>query len=264
MRSIPSSCAVLVTLAAFLAACTTQEVRPPVALRHFQVDWEHAGAQELTARDVRIRAVLLTPTQWPLEGSLKRLLQGDWVGVIDAFDLRFHSSTIPTGILEDLYGRGFVPAYVRVENRAAEARVFPPATLIVQDRAGQELPAAEPEDLPRTFTRVDVERTLLTVAAVALVVAAIVAQRKGELNLGTAYVPPYSSGHGYVEVGVQAPIGSGSAAEPSGPAAGAGTGADRSLLRAAVLAPGEAREGVVLFRHTNATVDWSSARLAIR
>jgi hypothetical protein len=31
-----------------------------------------------------------------------------------------------------------------------------------------------------------------------------------------------------------------------------------------VLAPGEVREGVVLFRHKNATVDWGSARLAAR
>lgn len=265
MRS-GSLCAVAaVTLAAFLAACTRQEVRPPVELRHFQVDWEHAGAQDLAAQDLRIQAVLLTPTQWPLEGSLKRLLHGDFMGVIDAFDLRFRSATIPSGILEDLYGRGFVPAYVRVENRAAEPRVFQPATaLTVQDRAGQELPAAEPEDLPRTFTRVDVQRTVLTAAVVVLVVAAIVAQRKGELNLGTPYVSPYSGGHGYVEVGVQAPIGGEPGGESGGPAPAPGSGADRSLLRAEVLAPGEVREGVVLFRHKNATVDWGSARLAAR
>jgi hypothetical protein len=63
-------------------------------------------------------------------------------------------------------------------------------------------------------------------------------------------------------VGVQAPIGRGAAEEPGGPAPG--SGADRSLLRAEVLAPGEVREGVVLFRHKNATVDWGSARLAAR
>jgi hypothetical protein len=266
MRSIPVHIIALAVLAAFLAACTTQEARPPIALRHFQVDWEHAGAQELAAQDLRIQAVLLTPTQWPLQGSLKRLLHGDFMGVIDAFDLRFRSATIPSGILEELYGRGFVPAYVRVENRAGEPRAFQPAAMLtVQDRAGQELPAAEPEDLPRTFTRVDVERTVLTVAVVVLVVAAIVAQRKGELNLGTPYVSPYSSGHGYVEVGVQAPIGSEAPADTSGgPGPAPGSGADRSLLRAAVLAPGEAREGVVLFRHKNATVDWGSARLVAR
>jgi len=224
------------------------------------VDWERAGAQHLQAQDLRIQAVLLTPAQWPLEGSLKRLLQGDWAGVIDAFDLHFRSSTIPAGILEELYSRGFVPAYVRVENRAAEARGFnPAAALAVQDRAGQELPAADPEDLPRTFTRVDMERTLLVAVGVVLVVAAIVAQRNGELNLGTLYVPP-SSGHVAVEVELQTP-GDGNAPEASG---GPGAGADRSLLRAAVLAPGEAREGVVLFRHKNATVDWSSAWLAVR
>lgn len=251
------------TLGVFLAACTTQQARPPLELRHFSVDWEHAGAQELDVQGVRIQARVLTPTQWPLEGSLKRLLQGDFIGVIDAFDLRFRSSTIPPGILEDLYDRGFVPAYLRVENRSTEARAFQPALLAVRDQSGQDLPAADPEDLPRTFTRMDMERTLLAAAGVVLVVVAIAAAQKGQLNLGSENVLIEPSKHVYVNVAVQIPSEAAAGEAPEGGPA-AGSGADRSLLRAEVLAPGAAREGVILFIHKNATVDWKSARLTAR
>ena len=267
----------VLTLAVFCAACTSQQARPPLELHHFRVDWEHAGAQELDVQGVQVQALLLTPTQWPLEGSVKRLLQGDFIGVIDAFDLRFRSSTIPPGILEDLYDRGFVPAYLRVENRSTEGRAFQPSLLVVRDRAGQELPAADPQDLPATFTRVDMERTLLAAAGVVLVVVAIVAAQKGQLNLsgaGDIVIEP-STGPVYVGVqrrsaaGVYVDASVGIPAEPGetessegGPSAA--TGADRSLLRAEVLAPGEAREGVILFIHKNATVDWKSAVLTVR
>ncbi len=249
-----------VTLAAFLAACTRQEVRPPVEVRHFQVDWEHADAPSVAGQGLSARGILLTPTQWPLEGSLKRLVKGDFMGVLDAFDLRFHSSTIPTGVLEDLYGRGFVPAYVRVENPSGETRLFTPEDLVVRDKNSAELAAANPDDLPRTFTRVDMERTLLAAVTVALMVVVLVAGREGRLDLNTADVALRVPGQVYAQVNVQPRFG------PDAPGAeiGAGPGSDRSLLRAQALAPGEAREGIVLFLHRSALVDWASVRLAWR
>lgn len=249
-----------VTLAAFLAACTRQEVRPPVEVRHFQVDWEHADAPPLEGAGLVARGILLTPTQWPLEGSLKRLVKGDFMGVIDAFDLRFHSSTIPGGVLEDLYGRGFVPAYVRVENTSGETRLFTPEDLVVRDQGGGELASANPDDLPRTFTRVDMERTLLAAASIALIVVVLVSGREGRLDLNTADVALRVPGQVYVEVNVQPQFG----AEAPAAEIGAGPGTDRSLLREQALAPGEAREGIILFLHRQALVDWPSAHLAWR
>lgn len=254
----------LATLAAFLSACTRQEVRGPVEVRHYNVDWERSGAPTFEAQGLRVRGIVLTPTQWPLEGSLKRLFKGDFLGIIDAFDLRFHFSKIPSGVLEDLYGRGLVPAYLRVENAGAEARLFSPQDLLaVRDSAGSELAAADPGDLPRSFTRVDMERTLLAVAAVVLTVVVLIAGREGRIDLNTADVALRVPGRIAVDVSVQAQLESDSTAAGPDSAAGfgPGTGSDRSLLRAGALAPGEAREGIVLFRHRNLVVDWASARL---
>jgi len=253
------------TMAAFLAACTRQELRPPVEVRHFHVDWEHADAAPVEGQGLRARGILLTPTQWPLEGSLKRLFKGDFLGVIDAFDLRFHSSTIPTGVLEELYGRGFVPAYVRMENPSDEARLFTPEDLVVRDKNGGELAAANPDDLPRTFTRVDLERTLLAAATVVLIAAVLVSGREGRLNLGSTGGNLDVRYYAYTEVNVQPRIDAeASGAEAAAGKLGAGPGTDRSLLRAQTLAPGDAREGIILFVHRRTLVDWASARLAWR
>ncbi len=254
----------LVTVAAFLSACTRQEVRPPVEVRHYEVDWEHSGAPILEAQGLRLRGLVLTPTQWPLEGSLKRLFKGDLVGIIDAFDLRFHFSKIPSGVLEDLYGRGLVPAYLRVENAGPETRLFSPQDLLaVRDGAGNELVAADPAELPRSFTRVDMERTLLAVAAVVLTVVVIIAGREGRIDLNAADAVLRVPGRVAVDVTVQAQLDSGSSAADSDSVAaiGPGAGSDRSLLRSGTLAAGEVREGIVLFRHRNLVVDWASARL---
>jgi hypothetical protein len=266
--------AALLTLAAFLPACTRQEVRPPLEVRHYRVDWERVGDPVVTGGGTRVQGMLLPPTQWPLEGSLKRLLHGDFLGVWDAFDLRFHSSEIPTGVLEDLYDKGYVPAYVRVFNPASTPIPFTPVLLVVRDRAGVELAAAEPDELPRVFSRVDIERTVFLVVGVALLVAAVVAGREGRLdlrpvNVGRELARATSGAHVQIDLQVQANADVGNDSSPDASGTGA-TGAyvpygqDRGLLRAGTLAPGEQREGLVLFDHKERTVDWGSAKLAVR
>jgi hypothetical protein len=252
--------AALLILAAFLAACTRQEVRPPVEERYYRIDWERSGAPVLEARGLHVRGLLLTPSQWPLEGSLKRLFQGDFIGVFEAFNLRFRSSTIPAGALEDLYSQGFVPAFVRVENSGKEPQLFsPPDVLTVRDLRGADLWAASPEELPETTTKMDWVRTGLAVAGVALLVAALASGKGGNIDLRLVDAAARSGGK-LIAVSMQ-PGETGptqrDAALPTAPA-------DRSLLGVSLLAPGEAREGVLLFRHRNLTVDWATAQLALR
>lgn len=252
--------AALWILAAFLAACTRQEVRPPMEERSYRIDWERSGAPVLEARGLHVRGLLLTPRQWPLEGSLKRLFDGDFIGVFEALNLHFRSSTIPTGALEDLYSQGFVPAFVRVENTGKEMQLFsPPDVLTVRDQRGADLWAASPEELPETATTMDWARTGLAVAGVALIVAAIASGKGGNIDLRLIDAAA-RSGSRMIALSMQ-PVETGRTPRDSALSA---SPLDRSLLGVSLLAPGEVREGVLLFRHRSHTVDWATAQLALR
>ncbi len=276
----------LITAVAFLCACTHQVERPEVDVRHFAVDWEHAGVAPLLVDGLTVQGLVLTPVQWPMESSLKRLLQGDFMGVFDALDWRFHPSTVPGGILEDMYKRGFLPAYVRVVNGQGEPRALIPERLTLQVQGGQvgsalvgggqagvgqnstqlEAPIP-PEALPGAFSEVDWEQTALNLVTVALLVAVVVAGRNNRGNVsgdifvrgpGRVYVGGnYARGGVYVEGTMPYPGSTGSAAGDAGVLAPR----DRGLLRAGMLAPGEEREGVLFFRVPHGLVDWQTAKL---
>jgi hypothetical protein len=254
---------------AALAGCTRAVSRPEIQTRYYSVDWAALDAPVLTVGGLNVRSVILSPTQWPLEGSVKRLLTGDFVGVLDALKITFTPSQLPSGVLRDLYDAGFVPAYLRVENPAPEARGFFPERLAL-DIGGDPLTPVPPDTLPPAFREMDWERTALSVAFVALIVLLIAERRSGGLmpgyNVTTGRPGIYVGGSvrseegpsRYGAVDITGEIGSGQT--PGAP--GARPRHDPGVLRAEVLGPGEAREGLVFFYHKGRMVDWSRARLA--
>lgn len=252
---------VLVTLTAFLAACTREVPRESVPVRHYRVDWAASNAPVLRLGDLAVQGLVFTPAQWPLESSLKHLLAANFAGVIEGLDLRFHSSTVPSGALEELYDQGYLPAYVHVENTGHTPFAFDPRALAVRADSDTLLPAVAPAELPRGVRRIDWVQTGAVVAAVALLAVLAVAARQGSsadhvLVRGQFYVNPgYFSGPYASRGGTGFTEGGGPARIPPR--------RDAGLLRAATLAPGEAREGFVLFALDHTVQDWRTARLTL-
>lgn len=247
---------VLVTLAAFLASCTHEVPRESVPVRHYRVDWAASDAPVLRLGDLSVQGLVFTPAQWPLEASLKHLLAADFTGVIEGLDLHFHSSTVPAGALEELYGLGYLPAYVRVENSGSGPLLFDPRALSVRADSDTVLPAVAPEELPRSVSRIDWVKTGAVVAVALLAVLVVAAARKGSSSdqvQGDVYVYPRFSTE-------PSPYGaSGGRYERALPPAPRDTG----LLRATTIAPGQAREGFVLFALGSGVQDWRTARLTL-
>lgn len=240
----------LLVLTAFLFACTQQVPRESIEVRRYRVDWDALGAETLQWDGVAVRGVVLTPAQWPLEGSLKRLLDGDFLGVIDALELSFQPSTIPEGVLRELFDKGFLPAYLRVRNTADEPRVFTPLRLAVQVDGLVYLQPVQREELPRHLREIDWLRTGAAVAAVALIVVLlVVAAKEGRRSGSTPLYQLRLPGSG---VPLEQP-----AIGPTSPPS------DTGLLEEMTLQPGESREGFLLFGVPGAVQDWSTARLAL-
>ncbi len=250
------ACALL-TLIAFVTACTQQRARAPVPERAYQVDWSAVPAEVLAWDDgTRARGVVLTPAQWPLEVSLKRLLQGDFAGVVEGVDLSFQSSQVPEGVLEDLYDAGYLPVYVRIENTTAEPRPFHVARLAARVDDDVLLTPVHPDTLPAQFREIDWAQTGMAVVVVALVVLLLVAAAKeGEADPGLRL--PNLPLHAAVEHGSAPPAGAGATpAQPRAPRP-----PDAGLLWEVPLAPGEAREGFVLVPVPDVVTDWSTAQV---
>ena len=246
-RRLRARCLAALLAGLLAGACTHEVPLPPVEAVRLRVDWPAQALPHSDLDGVDVQGLVFTPAQWPLEASLKKLTRGDLVGVIEAFDLRFKLSTLPGGALQELFDQGFVPAYVRVENRAGAPRRFLPERLALQVDGTRQWQPAAPEELPTSMTAVDWRRTGMTLIAITVLVVVLAAQSRnrnvsvaGNLNLEplTRESPP----------------------APGGPAA---PSAQDVLLTPRELAPGEAAEGLVLFRQEGAATDWRTARLVV-
>jgi hypothetical protein len=237
-------------LTAFLFACTRPVPREGVEVRRYRVEWDSLAAQVLALDGLEVRGVVLTPSRWPLERSLKRLFGGDVIGFVEGLELTFQPSRIPEGVLEDLFEAGFLPAYVRVRNTGDAPREFGPLWLAVAVDGERLLAPVAPAGLPETLARIDWESTGKGIVLVALLVAIVVlSAREGRSAGGRVNLPGM---HARGEVG----MGSFPTATPP-----AGPPSEEGLLKAGTLAPGEAREGMVFFRVGQPADDWSTARL---
>jgi hypothetical protein len=245
----------LLLLGPFLAACTHPVARPPIEVRHFAVDWDALGLARQPMDGLTVEGLVLTPAQWPLEASLKRLVQGDFRGVIDAFDLSFHSSRVPAGALERLYEAGYLPAYVRVRNPDAEPHPFWIERLGVEVDDGTGLVPVAPEELPQRFEEVDWAQAGMVLVSAVLLVAIIAAGRRGDVEVRGGANLGHLPGQVFLEGSRGSRRGSRVRPAPAAPRA------DPALLRNERLQPGEQREGFVLFRVTGSVVNWKSARL---
>lgn len=232
----------LLLAAALLAACTRQTPLKPVETRVLRVDWAALHLPRLDQDGLVVQGVVFTPAQWPLEASAKRLLSGDFVGVLDAFDLTFSPRSIPDGVLSDLYDLGYVPAYVRVENPTAEPRPFFPGLVGLEVDGTTTWPAAAPDQLPAEVTEFD-EVALakgVGLAVVLVVVLVVGGAGLGNLRDFNGVTPTTVEEH---------PLKPGERTLTS------------VLLRPRTFQPGQTQEGVLLFHVIKRAADWRSARL---
>lgn len=242
----------LLILFAFLVACTRQVVRPPVP-KELAVDWGALDPSRISWDGLEVEGVVLTPARWPLEGSLKNLLRLDFIGVIDAFDLRYHSSSLREDVLEKLFDEGYLPAYLRVKNGGAQPRGFLPARLVARADGETLFYPVPPGELPARFREMDWARTGLTLVLVALVVVLVVLGSREGGNFPSAATNT---------IRFDLPRETALSRGAEGPAAaGAGGRSTAGLLRGGILQPGEAREGFLFFRLNRMVADWGTVTI---
>lgn len=238
-----------------LLGCTRHVPRAPVDVRRFSID-QAALAGPLQMDGLTLRSMVLTPAVWPLESSYKRLLNGDFIGVFEAFDLRFRSTRIPEGALAEFYAADLLPVYLHVENASARAAAFTPALLRVAFAGDALLFPVDADTLPQTVSRIDWTRTAALTAALLLIVVLVAAGGDDNsdslhlsLDVGDATLRGASMHRDATGYGRE------SRSMPS-------IRPDHGLLRAQVLQPGERREGIVFFAiRQPPALDWQSARL---
>jgi hypothetical protein len=251
----------LLALGALLLGCTRQVPREPLETRHYQIEWERLDPQRIETGELMAEAVPLTPRQWPLEASMRSLFQGDFIGVIDRFDLRFHSSKLEEEVLEDLFDEGYVPVYARITNRGAGPRRFLPShTALTVDGTTLFWPVP-PEALPEAFRKVDWAKTGVTVVVTALVVTLLV----------LAAASGRDSGSGDISGTVARMTGEMAARSPqiileagresASETAAGGVPDQRGLLANTELQPGESAEGFLFFLIDQPVLDWTTARV---
>jgi hypothetical protein len=263
--------AAAVTQFVFLANCATQsEPRRSVEVRHFELDWSRAEVPRVALGPLEAEAIVLAPAQWPLESSVKRLLSGDFTGVVDAASFRFRSSRVPEGVFEDLYAYGLVAAYVRVMNPTDAFRVFDPIGLALKDKYGVTSPAVSRDSLPRRFSHVDwnrsAQRAMEAAGDVALAVVVVVAVIAAEIALegrvyagdvqGVGNMLPSRHRDDDQTPGSPTPMYPAETQPLLDPV-------DPGILGLGRLSPHSAREGVVFFLREPLT-DWSTAVLAAK
>lgn len=239
-----------VVLAALLAGCTKDVVRGPVDTRNYSVDLERLGARRIVADGLEMDSVVLSPFQWPLEGSIKSLFQGDFVGIIENFDLSFRASRLRDDTLERLFDEGYVPVFLRVRNGGSEAARFIPSSLVVMADKDTEFYPVRSDDLPARFKEIDWAQTGLGVVLAALVVVLILASAKEGRGGGGGILRAPNANFAVSGGGGRGRAYS-STARPS----------TKGLLRESMLQPGEVLEGFVFFQMDRTVVDWASARI---
>ena len=248
----------VILLLAFSFSCTREVARPAIESRQIAIDWERIEAQRLEWEGLEIKGVVMTPAQWPLESSVKRLLEGDFFGVIEKFNLSFRPSSLRSDVLQRLYDEGYLPAYVRVINRGGEPRFLIPHRLVVRADDDIVLYAVPAADVPDRFEEFDWVRTGVTVVVAALVVGMAVAANENRI--------PQKSAATVAEVAIileeqhQAGQETDLLAKGDKGAAPAEE-QDQGILQAGQMQPGEIREGFVFFRIDRTGIDWSSVRL---
>jgi hypothetical protein len=242
-----------VLLAAFLAGCTKDVVRGPMEPRHYAVDMAQLDARRIVSGGLEIESLVLTPAQWPLEASFKKLFQGDFIGIIDNFDLSFRSSRLRDDTLERLFDAGYLPVFLRVRNQEQEELRFAPEALVVTADSSVTFYPVSPAELPARFREIDWAQTGLSVVLVALMVVLIVASAK----------EGRSGGSGILRLpnrGIAVTSGRGRRRGQYRPAARA---SDEGLLRAGSLKPGESMEGFLFFQMDQTVADWTTARIEV-
>jgi len=249
----------LVVLLAFLPAamggCMKERVRDQVEVRHVAVDWSKVDAPPLPMDGLRVRSILLKPRQFPLEASLKRILNGDFLAVADGFDLSYQSSNIPTGVLEDLYDEGFLPVYLRVENPTGSPLPFWPDRLRIGFQNGTSLLHAPADTLPVMLSELDEARTATAVlVGLLIVVVLLVSASEGK----GGHLPDMA----HLELPRTRAMGA-LPAHDTANSASPGTPRDTGLLHGMLLPPNSHAEGFVFFHMDGMLFDWPSAHLMV-
>lgn len=256
----------LIILTAFVAGCTQTVPRSDVEVRRYRVEWEKLDAQIFRLDGLEVRGVVLTPTQFPLETGMTRLLRGDFIGFMEGLNLSFHPSRIPSGVLQDLFDAGYLPAYVKIHNAKTPPLPFDPMRLGVKVDDSLRLSPVPPGQLPSAFKKIDWKRMakgfvvgVAMVTVVAGIVILLMAVTKGKVSVPGNISNPGTLGKSGGSGGGRGAGGargswiyqwSADAPPPTG-----------GLLLQETLSSGESREGIVFFRYRGGASDWTTARV---
>ena len=242
-------------VSSLLTSCTATKTRAPIETKTVSIDWAHVPAQTLDVGGATLQGLLLTPSQWPLEESMRRIFHGDLEGFITELSLTFRPSMIPDGVLQDLYDAGFIPAYVRLSNNSGQAVNFDPARVVVDVGNGVLLLPARPEELQARFTKFSGEKTGEAIGFALLVVVLVLLIVAASKNGGGHFDPSIGPGHGQESSNrPDTPT-----SKPNEPII-----SDDGLLRPMSISPNAYIEGVLLFHKPTESVNWNAAKLLAR
>ena len=247
----------------FLVACTKTVARKPLEERHYRVDWEQMDSQKVRLPSgLEVEGVVLTPAQWPLEASLKRLAQLDFIGVFTEFDLRFSSSSLDHETLRNLFNEGYVPALVRVRNTTVKPRFFAPVQLALLADGETSLYTVPPEILPERFKQVDWMRTagavLMSVLFIFIILASV---KEGRAPTGQFFqVGVDIASDASIESQAQEPVSSMPVSTSSQPELEK-SATPPGILFGATLPPDGQAEGFVFFQLDQTVADWRTVQL---
>ena len=256
----------------FLAGCMKTIERKPMQVQGFWIDWEKLNTQKIQlAGGVMAEGVVLTPAQLPLEASLKRLAQMDFVGFFQEFDISFTSSSLDHDVLQNLFAEGYVPALVRVHNPTQEPKFFAPMQINLMADGETTLLTVPPETLPDKFHRVDWGKTTVGIIVSLLIVFIILASLKdGKSPRIDGFFDMADAGIRAQQTEQQRQIATTAIAIESGEGAPPDTSNTsttrqntyQGMLTGVTLPPGGTAEGFVFFQLDSTVVDWRTVQLA--
>jgi hypothetical protein len=267
------------TVAALVVVCVVGSCAsaPPTSIEKKDVDTRHLQFQALELNGLVLKGAVLTPDAWPLESSMKRLLDGDLEGVIQEFNVRFQPGTIPSGALQDLYNAGYVPAYVRISNPSGQWQDLNLSRIWINLEDKLELPSVPANQLPGRFTQASGQRMsaepareadtrsagdrIVGAVGVSLIYIAVVAvidsmDRNGIMSHAYSY-----------QIGPLIPApGPASTVPRNAPAPSTSDRLtvgriDDGLIRSGSVAANDLVEGLVFFRVPSSSVEWKTAKL---
>lgn len=260
----------LFVLLFFLASCTGPGGFPilfgDIFLHHYKVDWESLNLKQHRKGGLIWEGVAITPEQWLPKGELEKLLEGYFPWIIEAFGLKFRSSQIMDGALQDLLEQGFLPAYVRVFNPGSNPHTFMPGRLTIEVNRRSYLQPVSPWKLPEKYRAFEWKKFWNALGNVAVTITMILGSGAFENSGNARNNSPEIKSEIYngkeipSKFNIMGPQKKILDLESPFPEPNMYIG-QRIFLWNVFLQPESEREGLVFFKLIDEPIDWSTARL---